>query len=51
MSLVEPVDFVLHILAKSVDLVLREPLSMQVAPTLVLDQVFLFLGILSEPSP
>ena len=50
-SLVEPVDFVLHVFAQSVDLFFGQPFCMKVASSFVFDQVFLLSWILSISSP
>lgn len=47
----EPVELVLDVPAEGVDLVLGEPLGVQVAPAAVFDEVFLFLAIISFSSP
>jgi hypothetical protein len=50
-GLVEAVDLVLHVFSQPVDFFLGQPLGMEVAPSLVFDEVFLLLGILSISSP
>ena len=50
-GLVEAVDLVLHVFSQPVDLILGQPLGMQVTSSLVFDEIFLLLGILSISSP
>ena len=50
-GLVEPIEFVLDILAEGGDLFLGEPLGVEVASSLVFDEVLLFFGIISFSSP
>jgi hypothetical protein len=49
--LVEAVDLVLHVLAEGVDLILSEPVGMEVAPALIFDKIFFIIGIFSFSSP
>jgi hypothetical protein len=50
-GLVEPVDFVFHVPAEGIDFWVGEPLSVEVAPPPVFDEVFLLLRILPFSPP
>jgi hypothetical protein len=51
MGLVEAVDFVLHVFAEGIALVLCEPIGVKIAPSLVFDEVFVIISIFSFSSP
>ena len=51
MGLIEPIEFILHILAEGVDLILGEPLSVKIAPSLVFDEILFLFSIISFSFP
>ena len=50
-GLVEAVDFVPHVFAEGIDLLLGEPFGVHIAATPVFDEILGLLGILSISSP